>query len=122
EVIKREAYRTSALLAAEKGRFPLYDEAMLDAPHLQSLDYETRALIAEHGLPNGCLTSIAPTGTTSLLAGNVSSGIEPVFAFSYSRKIRNRDRANREEQVEDYALRVWRQAKGDEPPPPDLFV
>jgi ribonucleoside-diphosphate reductase alpha chain len=121
-IIKREAYRASALLAAEKGPFPLYDPAMIEQPNLASLDEETRALIAEHGLRNGCLTSIAPTGTTSLLAGNVSSGIEPVFAYSYTRKIRQPDGASREEQVEDYAMRVWRQVKGDEPPPAELFV
>jgi ribonucleoside-diphosphate reductase alpha chain len=120
--IKREAYRASAELAAEKGTFPLYDAAMLEQPNLASLDTETRALIAEHGLRNGCLTSIAPTGTTSLLAGNVSSGIEPVFAYSYTRKIRCGDGSTREEQVEDYAMRVWRSIKGDAPPPPELFV
>jgi ribonucleoside-diphosphate reductase alpha chain len=120
--MKREAYRASALLAAEKGAFPLYDSCMLERPNLASLDDETRALIAEHGLRNGCLTSIAPTGTTSLLAGNVSSGIEPVFAYSYTRKIRNADGTTREEQVEDHAMRVWRQVKGDAVPPPDLFV
>lgn len=121
-IIKREAYRTSALLAAEKGRFPLYDECMLDAPNLRSLDQETRALIKEHGLRNGCLTSIAPTGTTSLLAGNVSSGIEPVFAYSYQRRIRQKDGSTREEPVEDYAMRVWRGLKGEEEPPEQLFV
>lgn len=122
EVIKREAYRTSALLAAEKGAFPLYDTCMLDRPNIESLDEETRALIAEHGLRNGCLTSIAPTGTTSLLAGNVSSGIEPVFAYAYSRRIRQPDGSTREERVEDYAMQVWRREKGDTPPPEDLFV
>ena len=120
--IKREAYRASALLAAEKGPFPLYDPVMLERPNLADLDEETRALIAQHGLRNGCLTSIAPTGTTSLLAGNVSSGIEPVFAYSYTRKIRGADGTAREEQVEDYAMRLWRQLKGDAPPPPELFV
>jgi ribonucleoside-diphosphate reductase alpha chain len=120
--IKRAAYRASAELAAEKGAFPLYEPAMLEQPNLASLDEETRALIAEHGLRNGCLTSIAPTGTTSLLAGNVSSGIEPVFAYSYTRKIRQADGTTREEQVEDYAMRVWRSVKGDAPPPPELFV
>jgi len=122
EVIKREAYRASARLAAEKGAFPLYDPVMLDRPNLQGLDPETRALIAEHGLRNGCLTSIAPTGTTSLLAGNVSSGIEPVFAYSYTRKIRQPDGTTREEAVEDYAMHVWRKLKGDAPPPEHLFV
>ena len=121
-VIKREAYRASAELAAEKGAFPLYDPAMLDRPNLLSLDEETRAAIRAHGLRNGCLTSIAPTGTTSLLAGNVSSGIEPVFAFAYSRKVLQADGSKREEPVEDYALGVWRALHGDAPPPEHAFV
>ena len=120
--MKEEAYRASALLAAEKGAFPLYDPCMLERPNLKSLDEETTALIVEHGLRNGCLTSIAPTGTTSLLAGNISSGIEPVFAYSYTRKIRQPDGSTREEQVEDHAMRVWHQVKGNVPPPPELFV
>ena len=123
EVIKREAYRASAEIAAEKGPFPLYDPIMLEAPNLTGLDEETRALITEHGLRNGCLTSIAPTGTTSLLAGNVSSGVEPVFAYSYTRRIRQPDGTTREEAVEDYAMQAWRRLKGDEAAPPaDTFV
>jgi len=110
------------MLAEEKGPFPLYDECMLDAPNLIALDDETRGLIAAHGLRNGCLTSIAPTGTTSLLAGNVSSGIEPVFAYSYDRRIRQSDGSMREEPVEDYAMQVWRRLKGNETPPDELFV
>jgi ribonucleoside-diphosphate reductase alpha chain len=121
-IIKREAYRASAEIAAEKGPFPLYEPCILDRPNLLGLDEETRALIGENGLRNGCLTSIAPTGTTSLLAGNVSSGVEPVFAYSYTRKIRERDGSTREEQVEDYAMRVWREVKGDASPPAELFV
>jgi ribonucleoside-diphosphate reductase alpha chain len=120
--IKRAAYRASALVAAEKDVFPLYDPVILERPNLRTLDDETRALIAEHGLRNGCLTSIAPTGTTSLLAGNVSSGIEPVFAYSYTRKVREADGSTRKEAVEDYGYRVWKQLKGEEPPPEDLFV
>ncbi|MFZ5671009.1 MAG: adenosylcobalamin-dependent ribonucleoside-diphosphate reductase [Pseudomonadota bacterium] len=121
-VIKREAYRASAALAAEKGPFPLYDPAILDRPNLRDLDEETRGLIRRHGLRNGCLTSIAPTGTTSLLAGNVSSGIEPVFAYAYSRKVRQPDGSTREEAVEDYALAVWKRMHGDAPPPEAVFV
>jgi len=121
-VIKREAYRASAELAAEKGAFPLYDAAILDTPNLKALDEETRDLIARHGLRNGCLTSVAPTGTTSLLAGNVSSGVEPVFAFSYTRKVLQPDGTRREEAVEDYALTVWKRLHGETPPPQDVFV
>jgi ribonucleoside-diphosphate reductase alpha chain len=121
-IIKREAYRESARLAAEKGPFPLYDPVILDRPNLRDLDADTRALIAAHGLRNGCLTSIAPTGTTSLLAGNVSSGIEPVFAYAYTRKVRQKDGSSRVEAVEDYALGVWKALHGDEPPPAEIFV
>lgn len=121
-VIKREAYRASAMLAEEKGSFPTYDEVMLERPNIASLDAETRALIEAYGLRNGCLTSIAPTGTTSLLAGNVSSGIEPVFAYAYTRRIRQPDGSTREQAVEDYAMQVWRREKGDLPPPEALFV
>lgn len=95
---------------------------MLDTPNLLALDPETRDLIAAHGLRNGCLTSIAPTGTTSLLAGNVSSGIEPVFAWQYRRRIRNADGSQREELVEDPGLAAWKQLHGETPPPDALFA
>ncbi|MEM1316097.1 MAG: adenosylcobalamin-dependent ribonucleoside-diphosphate reductase, partial [Pseudomonadota bacterium] len=86
--VARAAYLASAALAREKGPFPLFDaEAFLASPTVQAMDEDVRAAIAEHGIRNALLTSIAPTGTISLLAGNVSSGIEPVFAFSYSRKV-----------------------------------
>ena len=121
-VIKHSAYRASTALAEEKGKFPNYAKKILKQPGLASLDTKTRKLIKEHGLRNGCLTSIAPTGTTSLLAGNVSSGIEPVFAYSYNRRILNKDGSAREEKVEDYAMQKWRELRGDEAPPAELFV
>jgi ribonucleoside-diphosphate reductase alpha chain len=121
-IMKREAYRTSALLAKEKGAFPLYSSQILDAYNLTRLDDETRRLIAANGLRNGCLTSIAPTGTTALLAGNISSGIEPVFDYEYRRRIRQPDGTSREEHVEDHAMRVWRRLHGGAVPPENLFV
>ena len=120
--IRTAAYRASAKLAAEKGAFPAYDPAILDRPTVASLDAETRALIAEHGLRNGCLTTIAPTGTISLLAGNTSSGIEPVFAFAYQRRVRQQDNSFIEEPVQDYALTLWRRLRGDTPAPDHSFV
>lgn len=122
DTIRHAAYRASAALAAEKGSFPLYDAVILEQPNLVSLDDPTRALIRQNGLRNGCLTSIAPTGTTSLLAGNVSSGIEPVFAYSYFRKVRQADGSTREEAVEDHGYQVWKELHGDAPPPENLFV
>lgn len=120
--IRRAAYRASAMLAAEKGAFPLFEPALLDRPMLAALDDETRALIAKHGLRNGVLTSIAPTGTISLLAGAASSGIEPVFAFNHHRKLRQADDTYLETDVEDYALAVWKRLNGDAPPPAHSFV
>jgi ribonucleoside-diphosphate reductase alpha chain len=121
-VIKRAAYRASAHLAKDKGAFPLWHKGLLEKPNLKGLDAETKALIRAHGLRNACLTTIAPTGTTSLIAGNVSSGIEPVFAFSYTRKVRQADGSTKEEPVEDYALQVWRKLHADAPMDNDYFV
>ena len=120
-VLANAAYRASAALAAEKGPFPLYDAALLDAPMIARLDPDVRAAVRAHGLRNALLTSIAPTGTISLLAGNVSSGIEPIFATSYTRKVLLPDGSHREEVVEDYAVAEWRRRHGDAPLP-DTFV
>ena len=70
--IQNAAYRASSELAAEKGTFPLYEaEAFATRPNVMRLSADVRATIAKHGLRNGCLTSIAPTGTISLLAGKI---------------------------------------------------
>ncbi len=111
--IQRAAYLASAGLAEEKGAFPLYNaEAMLARPNLLALDRDVRDAIARCGLRNGCLTSIAPTGTISLLAGNVSSGIEPIFDFTYKRKVTAADGTIREEILEDYAHALYRASAG----------
>ncbi|MGP1357470.1 adenosylcobalamin-dependent ribonucleoside-diphosphate reductase, partial [Roseicyclus sp.] len=121
-LIANAAYRASALIAGEKGAFPLFDaKAYADAPMIRRLDPEVQALIAEHGLRNALLTSIAPTGTISLFAGNVSSGIEPVFATSYTRKVLQPDGSRTEEEVVDYAVQMWRDLHGDADLP-DQFV
>jgi ribonucleoside-diphosphate reductase alpha chain len=122
-LIERAAYRASAHLAAEKGVFPLYDAALFaGGPVFGRLDAETKALIGTHGMRNGLLTSIAPTGTISLLAGNVSSGIEPVFDFTYKRKILGADGRVREEAVEDQAHRQFRELFGADAALPSYFV
>ena len=120
--IARAAYLASAQLAAEKGAFPLFDrEKYLAGETMQEMDDDVRDAIAKHGIRNALLTSIAPTGTISLFAGNVSSGIEPVFAHSYTRKVLQNDGSRTEEEVVDYAVQAWRDRNGDAPLP-DHFV
>ncbi|MEM7176837.1 MAG: adenosylcobalamin-dependent ribonucleoside-diphosphate reductase [Pseudomonadota bacterium] len=121
--IERAAYGASADLAAEKGPFPLFDrDAYLAGEMIGRLPEGLRARIAEHGIRNALVTSIAPTGTISLLAGNVSSGIEPVFAYSYTRKVLQKDGSRTEEEVVDYAVAKYREIHGADAPLPDYFV
>jgi ribonucleoside-diphosphate reductase alpha chain len=116
--IARAAYLASVDLAREKGTFPLFDrDAYLASGTMQGMDEDVRAAVAEHGIRNALLTSIAPTGTISLYAGNVSSGIEPVFAYSYTRKVLQKDGSRTEEEVVDYAVQMWRDRMGDAPLP-----
>ena len=106
----------------DRGAFPLFDaEAFLKSGSMQLMDKEICSDIEKYGIRNALLTSIAPTGTISLYAGNVSSGIEPVFAYSYTRKVLQKDGSKTEEEVVDYAVRMWREIKGDTPLP-DYFV
>ncbi|MFD3191862.1 adenosylcobalamin-dependent ribonucleoside-diphosphate reductase [Sedimentitalea sp. HM32M-2] len=112
--IARAAYLASVQLAREKGAFPLFDaEAYLQSGTMQRMDADVREAIREHGIRNALLTSIAPTGTISLYAGNVSSGIEPVFAYAYTRKVLQKDGSRTEEEVVDYAVQMWRDKFGD---------
>ena len=120
--IARASYLASVELAKEKGAFPLFDaDQFLASGAMQAMDADVRDAIREHGIRNALLTSIAPTGTISLYAGNVSSGIEPVFAYAYTRKVLQKDGSRTEEEVVDYAVQLWRDLKGDAPLP-DYFV
>jgi len=122
KLIARESYLASVDLAKEKGAFPLFDaDPYLDSGTMRMMDDDVRDAIRETGIRNALLTSIAPTGTISLYAGNVSSGIEPVFAYSYTRKVLQKDGSRTEEKVVDYAVQMWRELKGDVPLP-DYFV
>lgn len=121
--IQDSAMDASISLAEEKGSFPLFDtHAYLGTAYGQALSADHRARISKHGLRNGLLTSIAPTGTISLLAGNVSSGIEPIFNASYERRIKNSDGSDRTEVLEDYAVGLWRSAHGSSLPPRTVTV
>ena len=104
KTLRNETYKASAYLAEEKGPFPLYKEELLSSGFAKTLPYQIRKLIKQHGLRNSHLTSIAPTGTISLVTGNISSGIEPVFSHYYDRTIQSFDGA-KVERVDDYAYR-----------------
>ncbi|WP_416883167.1 adenosylcobalamin-dependent ribonucleoside-diphosphate reductase [Marivita sp.] len=120
--IARAAYLASVDLAKEKGAFPLFDaDKYLASGTMQMMDEDVREAIREHGIRNALLTSIAPTGTISLYAGNVSSGIEPVFAYAYTRKVLQKDGTRTEEEVVDYAVQMWREKFGERELP-EYFV
>jgi ribonucleoside-diphosphate reductase alpha chain len=122
KAIARASYLASVELAKEKGPFPLFDaDAYLASGSLTHMDEDVRDAIREHGIRNALLTSIAPTGTISLYAGNVSSGIEPVFAYAYTRKVLQKDGSRTEEEVVDYAVQMWRDKFGDRELP-EYFV
>ena len=121
--LSRAAYLASVDLAKEKGPFPLFvADAYLAGETVSAMDRDIREAIAEHGIRNALLTSIAPTGTISLFAGNVSSGIEPVFAYSYTRKVLLPDGTRREEKVRDFAVDRFHEMFGTETALPDYFV
>src|SRR5579859_1904160 len=121
--LRRAAYGASIELAAEKGPFPLFDrDKYLAGETVSELDAGLREAIGRHGIRNALLTSIAPTGTISLFADNVSSGLEPVFSFKYDRNILMPDGSRSQEEVSDHAYRLFRRLKGDNAPLPDSFV
>ncbi len=121
--VQRFSYLASADIAAEKGFFPLYERTRyLSGETIRGLPEDVRTAIGRYGIRNALLNSIAPTGTISLLADNVSSGIEPVFAFSHVRHVLQPDGSKREESVDDHAFRTWRELRGNEAPPSDVFV
>jgi ribonucleoside-diphosphate reductase alpha chain len=111
--LEAAALEASADLATEKGAFPRYDrDAYLATAYAAKLSQDQRQMIARKGLRNGLLTSVAPTGTISLLAGNVSSGVEPVFSLSQQRRILAADGSHRVEALDDFGYAQWRKTAG----------
>lgn len=105
--IANAAYMQSALLAKEKGAFPLCNkDKLVQSEFIKQLDQDVQDMIAQYGLRNSHLTSIAPTGTISLCADNISSGIEPVFSYQYDRTIQHPD-GQVIERVTDFGYREW---------------
>lgn len=122
ETLRNSAYDESADIAKEKGSFPKFNKTKyMKGYHIQMLPKEIKEKIAKNGIRNAVLLTIAPTGTTSLVSG-VSSGVEPVYEFSY--KMRWRDEGNkgwREDNVYHPLYEEWKK-KNPDSEKPDYFV
>jgi len=117
------AYRTSIALAREKGAFPLLKpEPYLESHFARELPEDIRGAIRQDGIRNSHLLAVAPTGSISLFAGNVSSGIEPAFDAAYSRKMLTASGDLEDLALTDYAVDLWRRQSGDKEGLPSAFV
>ncbi len=121
--IRNSAYRASIELAVEKGPFPAFDAAeYCDAPFIRRLPSDLRNDLQRHGSRNSHVLSIAPAGTISLFAGNVSSGMEPIYALECERTIRGPGQEFQDIVVDDFAFRRWRDEFSAGAAPPKCFV
>lgn len=115
--VRDAAYRTSIALAQEKGAFPdLYRAAFLASGFASRLPAAIRDALAAHGIRNSHLLAIAPAGTISLLANNISSGIEPIFTAEAERRVLETDGSYRVHRVVDHAVQQWREGRAGMPP------
>lgn len=119
QLIAETTWQVSIELAKEKGPFPLFDkEKYLQGQFVKNLPEDLRKQIKEHGVRNSHHNTIAPTGTISLLANNVSNGLEPVFSQVYQRSVRTAQDELLHYTVEDYILALWKKTQsGDSLPP-----
>lgn len=118
KVMCHSTYEYSIELAREKGRFPWFErDAYLASAFVQGLPPRIRDGIAAHGIRNSHLLAVAPTGSISLLAGNVSTGIEPLFGLSYRHRIRDLEQGEQCFELENDAVRRWREMNGSDPLP-----
>jgi len=123
QCICHDAYKASIVLSKEKACFPFLDiEKFLQSEFILSLPDEIITGIKENGIRNSHLTAIAPTGTISLLANNISGGLEPVFDFAYSRRVLGLDGTYTQYELTDYAYRIWRDRYPDEVELPGQFI
>ncbi|MBA4372266.1 MAG: ribonucleoside-diphosphate reductase, adenosylcobalamin-dependent [Thermodesulfovibrio sp.] len=113
-IMRYTAYAASVDIAKEKGAFPLFDrDKYLSGEFIKQLPEDIRQGIAEHGIRNSHLLTIAPTGTTSLLWGNISSGVEPILYLTVEREIKEGDGNKKKVTLDDYAYRIWKQIYGE---------
>lgn len=117
------AYSASVELAGERGAFPAFDRTgFLASRFVKRLPASMQGEIARKGIRNSHLLAIAPAGTISLLAGNVSSGIEPIFSLRTRRHMLEADGQHATHVIDDFAWRLWRTSHSGEPKPDALLV
>jgi ribonucleoside-diphosphate reductase alpha chain len=122
-LIRDTAYETSIHLAAHKGAFPGLDaERYLQRPFVAALPEAIRSAIRRQGIRNSHLTAIAPAGTISLLAGNVSSGIEPIFGIESERRVLDTQGLYHDFPTTDFAYAIWRAQHATAATMPDVFI
>jgi ribonucleoside-diphosphate reductase alpha chain len=123
QLIRDTAYASSIELAKEKGSFPFLDrQKYLQAPFVRRLPDKLKSGIADNGIRNSHLLAIAPTGTISLLANNISSGIEPIYALEAQRDVRGADLKLHKFDVRDPAYGRWLAREGAPADLPAYFV
>ena len=121
--IRDAAYETSIELARERGPFERFDAGQyLERPFIRRLPETIQAAIDRHGIRNSHLLAVAPAGTISLLAGNMSSGIEPIFRLEASRRVLDVDGKYRTFGVVDRAYSLWRTLDPDARRVPEALV
>ena len=112
--LRDAAYEASVELAGERGAFPAFEAGpYLERPFIRRLPPRLREAIRRQGIRNSHLLAIAPAGSISLLAGNLSSGIEPIFGRETARQVLDSDGRRRTFRLTDYAYAAWRARGGN---------
>ncbi|HJV79538.1 adenosylcobalamin-dependent ribonucleoside-diphosphate reductase [Noviherbaspirillum sp.] len=123
QTICHAAYRTSIELAQERGAFPECNpQKYIEGAFVRSLPRDMVEVIRHKGIRNSHLTAIAPAGSISLLANNVSSGVEPIYAMHYHRNVRQADGTTASVPVRDYAWMLYRKLHGEKARLPESFA
>ena len=91
KIFRDTAYETSVELAQEKGQYPKFDwPGFSKSKFVKNLPKAMRDKIRKGGIRNSTITTVAPTGSGAIVAG-VTSGVEPIFATSYTRRVKKND-------------------------------
>lgn len=115
--VSEVTWHTSIELAKIKGVFPLYAPQYWQGQFVNTLDEPMQRALRQFGVRNSHHNTIAPAGTISLLANNISNGIEPIYQASYHRKVKHLDNSFETFCVEDFAYQWWQKERGATLPP-----